>query len=362
MSGIYQDSGGGGGRHCPSPLINGNQSCSFGESSGTVSERWRIERFLATSCFIGQPLAFGADESAFRAGNIVNSKLGAVVVSKIKLGQIPISMLSFNMLIDADKTALEHGKETFERVSVDLRAIRQITHPLFFRVVNAMMFGNDAPVDGRSVRMKSAVAVEIAPQSLAHVAVVKEYRADRAATLDKTEHLPVLAERRVFGLTALRRPGNVCLVGFNDFAAAADGIGSAAVAHGVPDTVHQKPRGFHAAAKRALYLARRDAFLAATNQVDRLKPNPHRDVRRLKDRTHAHRERFSARAAVPQTGPRRLALGARRFADCAAMWALRTMRPQPRLDVGKCGSFVSEMKGLQFGLHGGSPVQPPFYL
>src|SRR5947208_3812179 len=46
------------------------------------SERRRIERDLATSCFIGQPLARRANKRAIRAGLIVDAELNPVVVAE----------------------------------------------------------------------------------------------------------------------------------------------------------------------------------------------------------------------------------------------------------------------------------------
>src|SRR5207248_156081 len=63
LVGTYQDSGDGGGRHCPPPSMNGNQSWLSSRCRQrhlARSERRRIERDLATSCFVGEPLALRA--------------------------------------------------------------------------------------------------------------------------------------------------------------------------------------------------------------------------------------------------------------------------------------------------------------
>src|SRR5437868_10915760 len=125
--------------------------------------------------------------------------------------------------------------------------------------------------------------------------------------------------------------------------------------------MYQEPRGFHATAESALHLAGRNAFLRRAIQIDRLEPYPHWNVAGLKDRAHPHRKRLAASAAVPQAGARRLALGARCFADPAAMRANRAVRPEPRFDVGNGGVFVGEMGSVEGGFHGEPLSCSPFY-
>jgi hypothetical protein len=174
-----------------------------------------------------------------------------------------------------------------------------------------------------------------------------------AAALDKAQHLPILARWRVLRAAGFRRAGDKGFVRLNDLAGSAHLAGSATAVHREADAVHQEPRGFHAAAKGPLHLAGRDAFLRRANQVDRLKPYPQRNMARLKHGAHPNRERLAAWAAIPQTGPRRLAFGAGRFADQTAMRAYRTIGPKPRFDVCEGGVFVGEVRGVESGFHGG---------
>src|ERR1041385_7086301 len=76
-----------------------------------VSERRRIERELATSWFVGKPLARNTDKRAIRAGLIVDAELHAVVVAEIKLGQISVKVLFFNVLVNAIRPRLNTLKK-----------------------------------------------------------------------------------------------------------------------------------------------------------------------------------------------------------------------------------------------------------
>src|SRR5690349_7707692 len=81
-----QDSEGGGGRHCPSPSMNGNQIW-----RGSSRSEWRgIERLLLTSCLVRQPLARCASNGASGALRIVNAELGAGVEPEIELREIAV--------------------------------------------------------------------------------------------------------------------------------------------------------------------------------------------------------------------------------------------------------------------------------
>ena len=353
MCGNAQDSDGGGGRHCPSPSINGNQSWRASLTHEPL-EREFVERLLATSCFIGQPLPFGADKRAIRAGLIVDAKALPVVPPKVELGQIPVQMGFSHVLVDADQTALEHRKEAFKRVRMNV-----VPDVLAFRVIDARMLPNEPPVNDRAVRVKAAVPVKMQPQRRANRVVVEEHRADVTAAFNEAQNLPVSAlARRAARLGRLADKG---FVGFDDLARAAYRAGAAAAVHRKSNAVHQEPSGFHAAAKGALYLPGAYALLAAANQVDRLKPYAHRNVRRLENRPHTHREGLAASAAIPQTGPRRLAFGARRFGNRAAMRADRAVRPKPRFDIGESGIFIGEVRGVESGFHGEPLSRPPFY-
>src|SRR3954451_18544165 len=102
----------------------------------------------------------------------------------------------------------------------------------------------------------------------------------------------------------------------------------------------EEPCGLEAAAESALKLAGADPLLAGAHQVDRLKPNPKRDMAGLEDGSHAHGERLAAGVALVETGPGGLALQASDPLRLSAMLAHRATRPEPRFDVFKGGFFA----------------------
>src|SRR5205814_7165327 len=131
-----------------------------------------------------------------------------------------------------------------------------------------------------AIGVEAAVHVDVLPERVADGAVIEEDRAERAATLNKAQYLPVLAERGVLRAAGLSRAGNKRFVRLNDLAGTAHRAGAGAVSHRQPDPVHQEPRGFHAAAKGPLHLAGAAAFLRRADQIDRLKPYPQRNMTR----------------------------------------------------------------------------------
>src|SRR5580700_3342288 len=125
LVGTYQDSEGGGGRHCP-PLSNG--SFSWRGSPGSSGPRqWRLRcrsarprtfSPCATSRFVSEPPTFCAFDGERRALHIVNALVLSVAVAEIELRQIPMQMGLGNVLIGAIHAALEDRKEAFDGVSV----------------------------------------------------------------------------------------------------------------------------------------------------------------------------------------------------------------------------------------------------
>src|SRR5205823_5917340 len=77
--------------------------------------RSRLERRLVclgsgpTSPPIGQALSFDATQSAVCALGIIHAQLGAVRVSKVKLGKVSVQMLLAAVLIHTLHAALEHA-------------------------------------------------------------------------------------------------------------------------------------------------------------------------------------------------------------------------------------------------------------
>jgi len=68
---------------------------------------------------VGEPLALCALDCAFCASFIVHAKARAVILAKIEFGQVARQMLFPNVLIGADKAALEDAEIAFRRVRMD---------------------------------------------------------------------------------------------------------------------------------------------------------------------------------------------------------------------------------------------------
>src|SRR5271166_5731259 len=271
---------------------------------------------------------------------------------------------------------LQEREEAFDRVGVRFGAVCQLARPFFLAVVHGVVAGKpatDAAVGAQLVGHQSALGVCRTEHDAAQRRsgdVLDLLRPHPATTLDQgddrhaigTRALPLPAE---FGMQhpgrAVFRVDGISFVRLDNLSFAAEWTRTAFV-QCEPDAVHKEPCLFQAAPKSALYLARRDALLARANQVDRLKPNVQWDMARFENRPHPHRKRLAASPALPKTRARALTLQPGRFADCATVWANRTIGPQPAFDIGDCGFFVPEMGGVEGGLHGGFPLSASFYL
>src|SRR4051812_20175613 len=95
------------------------------------------------------------------------------------------------------------------------------------------------------------------------------------------------------------------------------------------------PSGFHAAAERSLKLAGRNAFLGRAKQMDRLKPEPQRQMAILENRANPNREWLAAGIALAETGARGFALKPPDLAGIgiAAMRASQAIGPKLGFDV-----------------------------
>src|SRR5664280_879410 len=92
-----------GGDHCGrtwrhSPLLPANSATHQRANSSIV----RNFRFLCTSRLIGEPLTLEALKSNLGAAHVIHPKPFAGVLAEIKLGNIPLQMLAFDMLVHAD--------------------------------------------------------------------------------------------------------------------------------------------------------------------------------------------------------------------------------------------------------------------
>src|SRR5437763_770790 len=138
--------------------MNGNQSWRSSMAGRRRLERDLFDFPLATSCFIGQPLALGTDERAIGAGLVVYAELDAVVVPEIELGQISGNVLYFNVLINTYQAAFEDRKEALKRVGMHVAA-----HPFLFGMVNARMLAGHVAIADRAIGVEAAIQVEVPP-------------------------------------------------------------------------------------------------------------------------------------------------------------------------------------------------------
>ena len=106
------------------------------------------------SRFIGQPLAFDAEQRAFGASSVVNAEFDAIGVAEIELGEIAVKVLFAAMLIDADHAALEDAEIALDGVGVDLRAGLAVGVAVFAaRMVNRVMLAQSHCQAWHSVRL-----------------------------------------------------------------------------------------------------------------------------------------------------------------------------------------------------------------
>ena len=124
----------------------------------------------------------------------------------------------------------------------------------------------------------------------------------------------------------------------------------------------QEPRGLHAAIKRALDLSSAHPLLAGADQLDRLEPEPQREVAILEDRADPHGKGLATGIALAEAGSARLALKPAdlRRINIAAMRTNRPVRPQHRLYIGEGRFFVMKVgrgqNGLGHGLNSLCPI------
>ncbi len=82
--------------------------------------------------------------------------------------------------------------------------------------------------------------------------------------------------------------------------------------------------------------------------MDDLQPQMQRQMGRLENGPHPHREGLAAGVALVEAGAGRLALQAADALGFPAMVADGTVGPQPRLHIGESGGFVLEIQNLTF--------------
>lgn len=340
--------------------LNGNSSWPVSTLAGSRhSQRQRFSRLglvrcpLATSCFIGQPLALGADDGEIGALGVVNAKLDAVAVPEIELTEIPLQVGFGDVLINAVDAALEDRKVALDGVGVG------VAPDVFLgAVVDGLVRSEvpaDAGIDRRLVAHEAAVHVGVAPEDGPQQlgSDVRDVEAADLAAALYQRHDGLLGRGR-FECAAGGLAANVGFIGLHGLASAAQRRGPqvAIVLHGFADAMAKEPSGFHAAPEHALDLVGADALFAGAHQVNDLQPEMQRQVGRLENGPDPHGEGLPAGVALVEAGTGGLALQA---ADpsairIAAVGAGRAFRPKPRLDVGESGGFVLELRGREDGM------------
>jgi hypothetical protein len=162
---------------------------------------------------------------------------------------------------------------------------------------------------------------------------------DLASSLDKRQD-NILVGVAAPDFCALFVP-NEGFVNLDNRAVAAHGIKGTGT-KSLTDTVRHEPRGFQGYAENAVKLVRTHSFFGRAQQMDSLQPNPQGNVASLEDGSYLHGEGLAAFVALANANTGRFALhepDARRI-GIAAMRTDRTIRPNPRFDVGIGGVFV----------------------
>jgi hypothetical protein len=188
----------------------------------------------------------------------------------------------------------------------------------------------------------------------AHVAVIQVHRADVAAAFDQSENHRgrFCIQRQANRFTSLWGFGQKRFVRFDGDAFATNWVNRIR-SHGKANTVSHEPSGFHSNAKRALELARADAFLGRTHQVDRLKPQTQRRVAVLENGADFDRKLFETLIALAKSCASCLAIQGTNLCAVAitAMRAHWTRWPKKRLHMSVSSGFVLKMRGVEYGSH-----------
>jgi hypothetical protein len=331
-----QDSEDGGGRHCPSPSILG---------------------LGATSCLIGETLAFGPSNGAFGARNVVNAKGDPIVISEVKFAQITVQVGFGDVLVNTVDATLENAEIALDAVGGDKRSSGALADVFLLAVIDGAV-RSEVVADksvvvgfiGHQVALKRDVAghdaAQIVGPDVGHVE-----RTNLAAALDQ-RHDGLFLGGRQEGLAG-RFAADIGFVHFHNPIGPAHRFGEQAAIglHCLPDAMGEEPCGFHAAFEHALNLAGADPLLAGAHQVDDLQPQMQRQVAVLEDGPHPYREGLFASVALPQAHPGGLAVEP---ADPVAirvptMGARRAIGPKHRLDMSEGGGFVLEMGSVENG-------------
>jgi hypothetical protein len=147
--------------------LNGNSSC-----SGALGFHGAV-RYL-----IRQTLSGEAFERDIGALFVIVAQLGAGVLAKIELRQIAVKVFAIDVLIHADKAALQNRKEAFQSVGMHVAA-----RPFELGMIDKLVACDRREfVVGGAVRNKTAILVHVLANDAHGAAVIQHRRSDIAAT------------------------------------------------------------------------------------------------------------------------------------------------------------------------------------
>jgi hypothetical protein len=311
----------------------------------------------ATRRRIGQALALCPDESAIRPLEVVDPERDPVVVSEVELGGVAVQMRLADVKVAAVDPTLEDREIIFGSVGVPEEGADVFLGAVVHGTVSGEL-PSDRPIDRAFVGHEVTGAINVCghyrPESLSGNVLDVE-AADPAIALDQRQHggLGWDLAFPVCGLAA-----NESLIALNYLICTAERTrsGYTKLGHRFADAMPEEPRCFQPTLKGTLKLAGADALLRGAKQIDRLKPHSHWNVAGLEHSFDLHGEWLAADITLAE--PDAIGLAPQPtdlLAGRAAMWAHRTIRPEPRLDIFVSGFFAVEMCGRKLGLHGRSP-------
>ena len=267
------------------------------------------------------------------------------------------------MLIHALHAALEHREESFNGVGVDeailFRDVFASTMSDKLMIAKVIFqFGVLHRFISHDSRFACNVRLKNREQSCGFQVINDDAARLPAVTVDQRKHFVfvMIAAHLAFVLAALFHV--VADEGFIDFDSAAIGTerSELAIAHRFTNSMAHEPSRFKGDSKSAVQLIRADTFFAGRDQEDRLQPEPHRDVTRLKNGANFDGKRLAAVIALVHANAGAFASKFLVAFNTAAMWAYSATRPNTGFYEDVSGLLIVE---LGLGKNGFARVNSP---
>lgn len=278
---------------------------------------------------IGQSIANDAFGCALHAGHVVKAKAHTVIVTKLVFRQVAVKVFLRTMLVNPVKSALKQAEITFQRVRVNVAA-----QVFFGGVIDRLVShhsGASLVVNTGFIRHQACTLGDVFgndPGGRGAMAACDMEAAHRTAPFYQGHDDALMAVSAL--LLGSGFAPDVGFVSFDDFALAPDGGREATDRHGFTNAAHHKPGCLVADADSAVDLMGTDAFFAGVDQVERMQPRMQRHLGTFKNRVHCDGKLSAACVALKSAGAMRNALHARQALSRAAVWAHRTVWPNPR--------------------------------